>query len=115
MKDAMSGLIKITPPDQAAMPMVTPDAEYFLRTNLTLQIQVARLALLRGETAVFEQSLNDAGSWLHQYFDTESSQVVAALQTIDEIRGGQFAIAAPDISNSLRLLRQFRTLTETAQ
>jgi uncharacterized protein HemX len=115
MKDAMSGLIKITPPDQVAMPLVTPDAEYFLRTNLTLQIQVARLALLRGEAAVFEQSLNDASSWLHQYFDTESTQVGAALQTIDEIRGGQFAIAAPDISNSLRLLRQFRTLTETAQ
>jgi uroporphyrin-3 C-methyltransferase len=115
MKDAMSGLIKITPPDQAAMPLVTPDAEYFLRTNLTLQIQVARLALLRGETAVFEQSLNDASSWLHQYFDAESTQVAAALQTIDEIRGGQFAITAPDISNSLRLLRQFRTLAETAQ
>jgi uroporphyrin-3 C-methyltransferase len=115
MKDAMSGLIKITPPDQAAMPLVTPGAEYFLRTNLTLQIQVARLALLRGETAVFEQSLNDASSWLHQYFDAESTQVAAALQTIDEIRGGQFAIAAPDISNSLRLLRQFRTLAETAQ
>ena len=115
MKDAMSGLIKITPPDQAAMPLVTPGAEYFLRTNLTLQIQVARLALLRGETAVFEQSLNDASSWLHQYFDAESTQVAAALQTIDEIRGGQFAVAAPDISNSLRLLRQFRILAETAQ
>jgi uncharacterized protein HemX len=115
MKDAMSGLIRITPPDQATMPLVTPDAEYFLRTNLALQIQVARLALLRGETAVFEQSLSDASSWLRRYFDTESTQVAAALQTINEIRGGQFAIAAPDISNSLRLLRQFRTLAETAQ
>jgi uroporphyrin-3 C-methyltransferase len=115
VKDAMSGLIKITPPDHSATPLVTPDAVYFLRTNLTLQIQVARLALLRGETAVFEQSLNDASSWLNQYFDTESTQVQAALKTVDDISGGQFAIAAPDISNSLRLLRQFRTLSETAQ
>ncbi len=115
MKDAMSGLVKITPPDQAAAPLITPDAVYFLRTNLTLQIQVARLALLRGEAAVFDQSLDDASDWLRTYFDTESTQVAASLQTIDEIRDTEFAIAPPDISNSLRLLRQFRALAETAQ
>ncbi len=115
MKDAMSGLVKITPPDQAAAPLITPDAVYFLRTNLTLQIQVARLALLRGEPAVFDQSLDDAGDWLRTYFDTESTQVAASLQTIDEVRDTEFAMAPPDISNSLRLLRQFRALAETAQ
>jgi uroporphyrin-3 C-methyltransferase len=115
VQDAMSGLVKVTPPDQVATPLVTPDAVYFLRTNLTLQIQVARLALLRGETAVFEQSLDDASAWLQQYFDTDSTQVSASLQTIEEIRGGKISIAPPDISNSLRLLRQFRTLSETAQ
>jgi uroporphyrin-3 C-methyltransferase len=115
VKDAMSGLVKITPPDQDAAPLVAPDAVYFLRTNLTLQIQVARLALLRGETAVFNQSLDDASDWLRTYFDTESTQVAASLETIAEIRGTQFEMAPPDISNSLRLLRQFRALAEIAQ
>lgn len=114
VKDAMSGLVRITPPDQAAAPLVTPDAVYFLRTNLTLQLQVARLALLRGETAVFEQSLDDASAWLGQYFDTDSPQVAASLQTIAELRGGHFSVSPPDISKSLRLLRQFSSLTETA-
>ena len=49
VKRAASGLVRVTPPDETAMPLLTPDAEYFLRTNLTLQLQVARLALLRGE------------------------------------------------------------------
>ena len=115
VKDVMSGLVKVTPPNQAAAPLVTPDAVYFLRTNLTLQLQVARLALLRGETAVFEQSLDDASAWLERYFDTDSTQVAASLQTIAEIRGGHFSVTTPDISASLRLLRQFRTLTEPAQ
>ena len=115
VKDAMSGLVKVTPPDQVAAPLVTPDAVYFLRTNLALQIQVARLALLRGETTVFEQSLDDASAWLRRYFDTDSAQVSASLQTIDEIRSGQFSMAPPDISNSLHLLRQFRVLSESAQ
>ena len=115
VKGAVSGLVKVTGPDQSAIPLLTPDAIYFLRTNLTLQLQAARLALLRGEQAVFRQSLDDAAAWLEQYFDAESAQVGSALETIDEIRGGMFAISTPDISQSLRLLRQYKTLTGPAQ
>lgn len=113
VKEAMSGLVKVTPPDQAEMPLIAPDQVYFLRTNLALQLQSARLALLRGEKAVFEQSLDDAAAWLRQYFDTESTQVASALTTISEIRDGLFVVSPPDISESLRLLRQFRTLDES--
>ena len=115
VKGAVSGLVRITGPDEAAMPLLTPEAVYFLRTNLTLQLQSARLALLQGEQAVFEQSLDDAATWLEEYFDSESAQVSSALQTIAEIRGGMVAVAKPEISESLRLLRQFRTLGESAQ
>jgi uncharacterized protein HemX len=115
VKGAASGLVRVTPPDEIAMPLMTPDAEYFLRTNLTLQIQVARLALLRGEQAVFEQSLNDASHWLATYFDTESAQVRGARATIAEIRAGMFTVSPPDISQSLRLLREFNSINESAQ
>ena len=115
VKGAVSGLVKVTGPDQTTMPLLTPDAVYFLRTNLTLQLQAARLALLRGEQAVFRQSLDDAAAWLEQYFDAESAQVGSALETIDEIRGGMLAVTTPDISQSLRLLRQYKTLAEPAQ
>ncbi len=114
VKGAVSGLVKVTPPDQAIMPLIAPDSVYFLRTNLSLQLQIARLALLRGETAVFRQSLDDASAWLDLYFDTGSAQVSSAKQTIVEIRDGLFSVAAPDISESLRLLRQFNTLSEPA-
>ena len=114
VKGAMSGLVKVTPPDEAQMPLIAPEQVYFLRTNLALQLQSARLALLRGEKAVFEQSLDDAAHWLRRYFDTESTQVASALTTIGEIRDGLFAVSPPDISESLRLLRQFRTLAENA-
>ena len=115
VKGAFSGLVRITPLEEGAMPLLTPDAVYFLRTNLTLQLQAARLALLQGEQAVFEQSLDDASAWLEEYFDAESAQVSSALETIAEIRGGMVSATKPDISESLRLLRQFRTLSESAQ
>jgi len=115
VKGAMSGLVKVTPPDQAGLTLLTPDAEYFLRNNIALQLQAARLALLRGEQAVFEQSLDDTSALLQQYFDTESAQVAGALSTLEEIRGNVFASAAPDISGSLELLRQFQALRENSQ
>jgi uncharacterized protein HemX len=115
VKGAVSGLVRVTPPNETAAPLMTPDAVYFLRTNLTLQLQAARLALLRGEQAVFEQSLDDAAAWLDLYFDAESAQVRGAKATLAEIRSGLFAVAPPDISESLRLLRQFNSITESAQ
>ena len=60
-------------------------------------------------------SLDDAAAWLERYFDAESAQVDSTLETIDEIRDGMFAITAPDISQSLRLLRQYKTLAEPTQ
>ena len=113
VKDAVSGLVKVTPPDQVNLALVSPDAEHFLRNNLALQLQSARLALLRGEQAIFEQTLDDTSALLNSYFDTGSAQVISAQLTISEIRGSVFAIDAPDISESLRLLRQYRTLSGT--
>jgi len=115
VKGAMAGLVKVTPPDQARLEVLTPDVEYFLRNNIALQLQAARLALLRGEQAIFEQSLDDTSALLRQYFDTDSTQVAGALETLEEIRGNIFATAAPDISGSLDLLRQFQALRENSQ
>ncbi len=115
VKQAAAGLVKHRSTDQAVMPLISPEAEYFLRTNLTLQLQTARLSLLRSEQAIFEQSLDDATAWLALYFDPESAAVDGAARTISEIRDGMIAVAPPDISESLRLLRRFNTQPGSAQ
>jgi uroporphyrin-3 C-methyltransferase len=115
VKNAMSGLVTVTPPERAKLVQLSPDAEFFLRNNIALQLQSARLALLREEQAIFEQTLDDTSALLSEYFDAESAAVTGALETIAEIRGYVFTTETPDISQSLRLLRQFRTLNEIAQ
>ena len=115
VKGAVTGLVKVTPPDEATKALLTPDTAQLVRNNVALQLQAARLALLRGEQAIFEQSLDDADALLAQYFDLGSAQVVSAQQTITEIRESMITVTAPDISESLRLIRQFRTLSETVQ
>ena len=115
VKNAMSGLVTVTPVEQARLTQLSPDAEHFLRSNIALQLQAARLALLRGEQTIFVQTLDDTSILLRDYFDTNSSQVAGALETISEVRDHIFVAEVPDISESLRLLRQFRTLRENTQ
>ena len=115
LKRAVRDVVSVRRTDEAAAPLTAPDAVYFLRANLALQLQAARLALLRSEKEIFEQSLDDAATWLSRYYDTDGAPVQSALETIAEIRDGMFSISPPDISASLRLLRQHVALSGSEQ
>jgi uroporphyrin-III C-methyltransferase len=110
VKSAFSDIVSVRRSDEPLAPLLAPEAAYFLRANLALQLQAARLALLQGEQQVFEQSLDDAAKWLDAYYDSGSAAVAGALETIEQLRGEGVDVTPPDISESLRLLRQYRTL-----
>jgi uncharacterized protein HemX len=63
---------------------------------------------------VFERSLSDAAEWLREYYDTDSRAVAGVLETIAELADSAVDVTPPDISGSLRLLRQYRTLKDAA-
>lgn len=113
LRSAFSNVVSVRRTDEALKPLIAPEAQYFLRANLALQLQAARLAVLRGEETLFRQSLDDAAAWLGEYYNTDSDSVQSALETIAGIRGSVFSQSLPDISESLRLLRQFNALEET--
>ncbi len=115
-KGAFSNLITVRRTDERLEPLLSPEAEYFLRTNIQLQLQTARLALLQGEPAVFRQSLEDVEAWLRRYFDADDKAVSGALETVAEIRASRVAGAGmPDVSGSLRALRERRAVAEGAE
>jgi uroporphyrin-3 C-methyltransferase len=109
----VSGVVSVRRSDEAVRPLIAPEAQYFLRANLALQLQAARIALLRGQQTLYDQSLDDAASWLNRYYDTNSTPVRSALQTVSEARQNVMPVSLPDISGSLRLLREYRVLSAT--
>ncbi len=111
---SFEGAIEITPPSEDLPAILLLEAEPLIRSNLSLQLQAARLALLRGEQQIFEISLDDADVWIETYFDVDNSQVERVRQTLAAIRVDYSAVAPPDISTSLRLLRQYKLLSESA-
>ncbi|WP_405224950.1 uroporphyrinogen-III C-methyltransferase [Lentisalinibacter sediminis] len=112
VKNALSDMVSVRRTNEQLEPLLSPEAQYFLRTNIALQLQTARLALLQGEGAIFRQSLEDARSWLERYFDREAKAVSGAVETIAELADSPVAAELPDISASLRLFRQRQALAQ---
>ncbi|MEM8682095.1 MAG: uroporphyrinogen-III C-methyltransferase [Pseudomonadota bacterium] len=114
VKETLSGAIKVTSPEEAGSPLLTLEAETLLRSNLSLQLQSARLALLKGEREIFDQSLDDIDNLLVNYFDVSELPVQSARETIAEMRINPALQGLPDISGSLNLLRQYRVLEQSS-
>lgn len=112
VKNAFSDMVSVRRTNEQLEPLLSPEAQYFLRTNIALQLQTARLALLQGEGAIFRQSLEDARSWLERYFDGDTRAVSGAVETIAELADSPVAAELPDISASLRLFRQRQALAQ---
>lgn len=112
VKNALSDMVSVRRTNEQLEPLLSPEAQYFLRTNIALQLQTARLALLQGEGAIFRQSLEDARSWLERYFDREAKAVSGTVETIAELADSPVAAELPDISASLRLFRQRQALAQ---
>lgn len=114
VKNAFSDMVSVRRTDEQLEPLLSPEAQYFLRTNIALQLQTARLALLQGEDAIFRQSLRDARAWLERYFDTDSKAVGGAMETIAELADNPVSAELPDVSASLRLFRQQQAVARGA-
>lgn len=102
----LKSLVVIRRNEQPAAPMLAPEESYFLHQNLRLKLEAARLALLQGDQTLFESNLTTAQAWLNQYYGTSDSAVQAALEELSALAGENIAPHTPDISGSLRRLRE---------
>jgi uroporphyrin-3 C-methyltransferase len=109
---SLSELFRVREHDQPVGPMLPPDREYFLRENLRLQLAAARLALLRNDPAQYRAALQTSLDWLNRYFDGQAATVGQLLGQLQEIASIDITPALPDVSASLRLLRQQMQLSE---
>jgi uroporphyrin-3 C-methyltransferase len=79
-----------------------------LTDSLRLELQMARLALLRGESAVFSASLATVRHDLGESFDISTPEGAAALATLDELARAPLPASLPDISGSLTALLRIK-------
>ncbi len=91
--------------DDRIEPLLAPEQIYYLRQNLRLMLEQAELALLDKNQQVYLQSLSKAQSWVQNYFITNSPVTKAMLKNLEELQSHNIDPSLPDISESLRLLK----------
>ncbi len=105
IQDAVSSLVSVRRDVDRREPLLPPEQGFYLRQNLRLQLESARLAALRLDTVNYRAALSQAENWLQRYFDSEQAACKAALQTIRTLQPMELKPALPDISGSLNALR----------
>ncbi len=99
-------LVVVRRVDKPIEPLLPPSEEWYLRQNLKLKLEQARLSLLRFETSLYHQLLDEAGDWLKAYFNTESAAVKGMLESLQQLKQADLQPSLPDVSESLRILRK---------
>lgn len=84
-----------------------PDEKYFIYQNLRLQLEVARLAVLRRDTENLEKSLQIISQWLDSYFDGGDTTIINIMRRIERMHELELAPVLPDISSSLNGVRAY--------
>lgn len=106
IKEIATKLFVVRRTDEPVRPLLAPEQEYFLRQNLILQLETARLAVLRSDGANFREAINDARAWTERYFDPGDRAVQAAVEQMDALAGERVRVNLPDISASLTAVRE---------
>ncbi|MFN2308994.1 MAG: uroporphyrinogen-III C-methyltransferase [Gammaproteobacteria bacterium] len=110
--DALRRLVVVRYNDAPVGPLLAPEQQFFLHENLRLHLGTARLAALLGDSASYRASLNTAAAWLGAHFAEDAPRVVAARAELTRLAGLELRPALPDLSASLRLLRERARLAE---
>ena len=72
--------------------------------SLDVDLQIARLAVIRNEGELYRTAIDSVDDRLRAYFDTDSAEVGSIIETLDELRQAELPEELPDVSTSLRLL-----------
>ena len=103
----IKSLVSIRRTEQPVERLLPPDEIHYLYQNLGLKLEQARIALLQQDTALFQRNLADTSEWIKRYFDPGATAVSSVMDTIKQLASVDLAPKLPDISASLRDLRQW--------
>jgi uroporphyrin-3 C-methyltransferase len=108
LKSAFSGLVTVrrsTADESARMSLEDKD---FIRQRAWLQLEMARLALMRQDAQAFRKSLERTAATLNTWFDPADASTAGALESIGQLVKTQIEVEMPDITGPWNLLQALR-------
>ena len=84
----------------AALTVLSPDAQLYVNQNIRLNIEQAQLALMAEKTVIYQHSLSESMRLLHEYYQL-NDQIEVFMRELKQLQQLNIRRALPDISSSL--------------
>ena len=98
-------LVIVRKRDPNTITILQPEEARIIREDLLIRLDMAKSALARRDEKEFNASLASAKAWLIEHFDTRAKDVKAGQSLIEKLMKTQLNSQLPDISKSLKMLR----------
>ncbi len=108
-RSALASLVSVRRVDDPVSPLLSEAEQTVLIRSLDLELQLARLAIMRGDAGMYRRSVEAAGDRLREHFDLASPDVQAAVESLTELSAARLPEELPDISGSLDALLRIST------
>jgi uroporphyrin-3 C-methyltransferase len=101
------GELVVVSSDSPVVPLRSPEERFFIKQNLRLQFDTARLAALQGNQELYDRSLAQVAEWIDSWLAADNSQVQRMREAVKELRGRDVHVELPDIGPMLEPARAF--------
>ncbi|SCK13434.1 uroporphyrinogen-III C-methyltransferase [Vogesella sp. LIG4] len=103
---SLGEMVRIRRMDKPEALLLSPEQAFFLRENLKLRLLDARLALTQRDGPSYQADLAAAGQYAKRYFDGDAPATQKWLATLGELATARLNITLPDLSASLKAVRE---------
>lgn len=105
----LDGYVTVRHTAQPIKAILTAEEAQFIRQQLSLKLEMIKLALVQKNQTLYQASLEDALAWLDKNFNknAETQQFIAEL---NQLNATKLNAQMPDISLSLKMLRDITKL-----
>jgi uroporphyrin-3 C-methyltransferase len=108
IKRTLLDIVRVERRDEPVPQALSAAERALSRRQFQVELELARIAALRGDEQAFLSGLEVAITILQRDFDTGAADVEGALSLLGELRNFDIDPERPDISRSLSLLRAQR-------
>lgn len=100
--------VKIKRIDQPPKPLLAPEQRYFLDQNIQLKLNMAELAVLKGQSEIYKRSLAAAIVWLQDYFDPRDADVRKVISDLQGLANQTLGGELPSVAGSYDQLQRIK-------
>ncbi|MCX7097618.1 MAG: uroporphyrinogen-III C-methyltransferase [Methylococcales bacterium] len=107
--DQLEGIVTIRHTEHEVKEILTPEEAQFILSQLGVKLEMVKIALVQHNETLFQSSLADAKKWAEENF-TQNTAFSKFIAEIDKLNALKIHSQFPDISGSLKMLRDITKL-----